>query len=163
MKNATKTDSLNGSSSHELLNDMSKRYLPNRNLTKLSFIGIGTTADSYFEAAIEIYQQFLDVSGQSGQIFVAHNESDTRIDQNNTALPTLSQWKKKLLPKTIEAMCEANYKPFEAMLHCGEFHQLDAPILIWPNSLVCRQNKYSRGFYHWCMRCGLCPVIVVFY
>lgn len=153
MKNATKADSLNGSlSPHQLLNDMSKRYLPNRNLNKLNFVGIGTTTDSYFEASIEIYQQFLDVSGQSGQIFVAHNESDASIDQSSTGLPTLKQWKNRLLPKMIEAMCEANYKPFEAVLHCGEFYQLDAPILIWPNSLVCivkmnAEETFNIGAY----------------
>lgn len=152
------------SETHQLLNAMANKYSPNRNISKLSFMCIGTTFEPYFQSAIEVYQQFLDVSGQHGQLFVAHDESDahksnhngeqsnganngdigdnggaTNTNGNGVAgvTPTSAQWKSETIPHLVGTMCEANYKPFEATLNCGDYHSLKATsILIWPSPMV---------------------------
>lgn len=126
-----------------LLNETpSDSWIPFSSLSKLSFICIGSTTELYFQSATEIYQQFLDVSGQKGQLFLAHIESETNEINKNAhngdavSLPTTSQWHSEIMTHLIEEMCEANYKPFEAVLNCGEYHKLESPILIWPTPMV---------------------------
>lgn len=148
-QNATKAASASASNSSNLLNQpfllnetSNDSWIPFSNLSKLSFICLGSTAESYFLNAIEIYQQFLDVSGQKGQLFIAHTEADpNKIIKNSyngdaSIYPTTSQWKNEIINRLIEEMCEINYKPFEATLSCGEYHNLESPITIWPTPMV---------------------------
>lgn len=161
----------NVSGTHQLLNAMANKYAPNRNISKLSFVCIGTTAEPYFQRAIEVYQQFLEVSRQNGQLFVAHDEADAYKGGYNGghssngdsgdnggsagangngvagATPTLAQWKGEIVPQLVATMCEANYKPFEAMLNCGDYHRLQATsILIWPSPMVGIHSRFTLIF-----------------
>lgn len=132
-----------------LLNETpSDNMTPFSGLSKLNFICIGSTCDPYFQAAIELYQQLLDVSGQKGELFVAHTETETNKHMPKTnalngsggvdriTFPTMSQWQNEILPHIIEEFCEINYKSFEAILNCGEYYKLESPIIIWPTPLV---------------------------
>lgn len=122
-----------------LLNDTTNQsWIPFSNLSKLSFICLGSINDTYFQSAIEMYQQFLDISGQSGELFIAHTESDKTNKNilNGDCIPTPLQWKSELIPKLIESMCDVNYKPFEAILNTGSYHKLESSVLIWPTPLV---------------------------
>lgn len=135
-----------------LLNETpSDNLTPFSGLSKLNFICLGSTCDPYFQSAIELYQQLLDVSGQKGELFVAHIETDAnkypKNEQNGgenggggggdrLAFPSLSQWQNEILPHLIDDFCEVNYKPFEAILNCGEYHKLESPIILWPTPLV---------------------------
>lgn len=127
-----------------LLNDTSNdSWIPISNLSKLSFVCLGSTADSYFQNSLELYQQFLDMSGQKGQLFIAHIESEANKVNKHTynngdgiTLPTAAQWKNDIIPHTVEEVCEINYKPFEAVLNCGEYHKLESSITIWPSPMV---------------------------
>lgn len=140
--NAAQADQMsNGGTS---LSDASKKFVPNRHVNKLNFVCIGTTSDPYFQCAIEQYQNLLDASGQNGQVFVIHNESDAIKSIRNTTNaeaitigpPTSEQWRNEHMSNAIETMCDTNYKPFKAMLDCGDYHQLKAPVLIWPSPAV---------------------------
>ncbi|XP_055325567.1 integrator complex subunit 14-like [Sitodiplosis mosellana] len=119
----------------------SESWIPFSGLSKLSFICLGSTAEPYFQTAIELYQQLLDVSGQKGQLFVAHVESEaskvikSTYNGDAAAFPTTSQWKNEIITRLIDEMCEINYKPFEAILNCGEYHKLESPIVIWPSPM----------------------------
>lgn len=125
-----------------LLNETSTdTWIPISNLSKLSFICLGSTAEPYFQNAVELYQQFLDQSGQKGQLFIAHIETDAKklikSEYNGDAVfPTTTQWKNEIINHLIEEMCENNYKPFEAVLNCGEYHRLESPVIIWPTPMV---------------------------
>lgn len=127
-----------------MLNDTSNdSWIPISNLSKLSFVCLGSTTDSYFQNALDLYQQFLDLSGQKGQLFIAHIESETNkvikhtYNGDGSAILTAAQWKNDIIPHIIEEVCESNYKPFEAVLYCGEYHKLESPITIWPTPMVC--------------------------
>lgn len=148
-QNATKAANASTSTSNMLsmtpqflLNDTpSDSSSPFSGLTKLNFICIGSTTESYFQAAIELYQQFLDLSGQNGQLFIAHRETDTNKIKNGyngdkISIPTTAQWQNDIMPQLIENMSDVNYKPFEAVLNCGEYHKLESPIIIWPTPMV---------------------------
>lgn len=124
-----------------LLNDVSRdSWIPFSSLSKLSFICLGSTVEPYFQHAIELYQQLLDVTGQKGQLFIAHIESENggKSTYNGDAVtyPTITQWKSEIITHLIEELCEANYKPFEATLNGGEYHKLDSPVIIWPAPTV---------------------------
>lgn len=127
-----------------LLNETpSDGWIPFAGLNKIAFICLGSTTDSYFQYAIELYQQFLDVSGQKGQLFIAHTESETsRIIKSTYSgngivlIPTKAQWQREIVPRLIEELAEANYKTFEAILKCGDHTKLESPIIIWPAPLV---------------------------
>lgn len=142
-KKATTSNSSSSTSPQFLLNDLTNENSPYKNLNKLSLICIGSTSDPYFQYAIDLYQQFLEISKQNGQLFIAHTESDnTKLMRStyngndaNASLTSL-QWKNEIIPNLINNMCEVNYKPFEAILNCGEYHKLESPILIWPNPMV---------------------------
>lgn len=147
-QNASKVPSSSSSSNmlkpQFLLNETSsENWIPFSGLSKLSFICLGSTAEPYFQTAIELYQQLLDVSGQKGQLFVAHIESESskviKSTYNGDAMvfPTTNQWKNEIITRLIDDMCETNYKPFEAILNCGEYHKLESPIIIWPSPMVC--------------------------
>lgn len=149
-QNATKAANASTSTSNTLsmtpqflLNDTpSDCSSPFSGLTKLNFICIGSTTESYFQAAIEQYQQFLDLSCQNGQLFIAHCESEPNKVMKNgyngdkTSIPTTVQWQNEIMPHLIENMSDVNYKPFEAVLNCGEYHKLESPIIIWPTPKV---------------------------
>lgn len=149
-QNASKVASASSSSSSTnmlkpqfLLNETpGESWIPFSGLSKLSFICLGSTAEPYFQTAIELYQQLMDVSGQKGQLFIAHIESESSKVTKNTyngdtaAFPTTKQWKNEIITRLIDDMCDVNYKPFEGILNCGEYHKLEAPIIIWPSPLV---------------------------
>ncbi|XP_031617917.1 integrator complex subunit 14 [Contarinia nasturtii] len=149
-QNASKAASASSSSSSSnalstnpqyLLNDVSREsWIPFSSLSKLSFICLGSTVDPYFQNAIELYQQFLDVSGQKGKLFIAHidSENDNKITKGTNCnfpsqtYPTTAQWKSDIITHLIEELCETNYKPFEATLNGGDYHKLESPVIIWP-------------------------------
>lgn len=152
VKNATKAAAAIASTSSTNMLSMAPQFLLNETpsdsltpfsgLSKLNFICIGSTFESYFQTAIELYQQFLDVSGQQGELFVAHSGPETNkfpknaLNGHQTTLPTTSQWQNEIMPHIIDDVCDINYKPFEAMLNCGEYHKLESPIIIWPTPMV---------------------------
>lgn len=82
------------------------------------------------------------MSGQKGQLFVAHIEPETSKIKNTyngeatAVFPTTKQWKREIITRLIVDMCETNYKPFEAILNCGEYYKLESPITIWPAPIV---------------------------
>lgn len=126
-----------------LLNETpSENWIPFSSMSKLNFVCLGTTADSYFQNAIELYQQFLDLSGQKGQLFIAHIETESNkaikhtYNGDGVVFPTTLQWKSEIIPQIVNDVYEINYKPFEATLNCGEYHKLESPILIWPTPMV---------------------------
>lgn len=140
-----------------LLNETSaESWIPFSGLSKLSFICLGSTAEPYFQTAIEFYQQLIDVSGQNGQLFIAHIESEaSKMIKNTyngtngdaTVYPTTAQWKNEIITRLIDDVCEINYKPFEANLNCGEYHKLESPIIIWPSPMVgFTQQKIQQIF-----------------
>lgn len=144
---STSTSNLLPMAPQYLLNETpSDSSIPFSGLSKLNFICIGSTTEPYFQTAIELYQQFLDLSGQNGQLFIAHTDSESNKIPKNTyngdraasavTIPTTLQWQNEIVPHLIEELCELNYKPFEAVLNCGEYHKLDAPIIIWPTPMV---------------------------
>lgn len=127
-------------------------WIPFSDSSKLSFICLGHSSDTYFQQAIEIYQQLLDVSGQHGQLFVAGNDggdSSKKATKNvfggdtSAQLPTIAQWKSDIMPQLIDKMIEINYKRFEAVLKCGAYHKLEAAIIIWPPPKVKSQQHES--------------------
>lgn len=150
VKNATKAAAAIASTSSTNMLSMAPQFLLNETpsdsstpfsgLNKLNFICIGSTFDPYFQTAIDLYQQFLDVSGQKGELFVAHIEPEsnkyTKNVYNGITFPTALQWQNEIMPHLIEEFCEINYKPFEAMLNCGEYHKLESPIIIWPTPMA---------------------------
>lgn len=105
--------------------------LPFTFTSKLSFICIGQPEDAYFRAAIELYQELLDVSGQKGELFVSAS-----IDSKNpkSALPAILG--AGVVRDLVTRMCETNYKPFEAVLKCGGYAKLDCAVSIWPPPMV---------------------------
>lgn len=149
-QNATKAATTSTSTSNMLsmtpqflLNDTpSDSTSPFSGLSKLNFVCIGSTTESYFQAAIELYQQFLELSNQKGQLFIAHCEQDTHNNMRNgyngdkTSIPTTLQWQNDILPHLIDELCEVNFKPFAAVLKCGEYHKLESNIVIWPTPMV---------------------------
>lgn len=149
VKNATKAAAAIASTSSTNMLSMAPQFLLNETpsdssapfsgLSKLNFICIGSSYESYFQTAVELYQQFLDVSGQKGELFVAHIEPETNKRPKN-AFPTTPQWQNEIMPHLIEEFCEINYKPFEAILNCGEYHKLESPIIIWPTPMVSALN-----------------------
>lgn len=136
-----------------LLNETpNENWIPISSLSKLNFVCLGTTSESYFQNAIELYQQFLDQSGQKGQLFIAHIESEPNKSIKNgyngdgVQFPTTSQWKKEFIPQVINDVFDINYKPFEANLNCGEYHKLESPILIWPTPMVRMPTQFISSF-----------------
>lgn len=130
-------------------------WIPFSNSSKLSFICLGHTTDTYFQQALKMYQEFVDVSAQHGQLFVAAsdaNDSTKKLHKNvfggdaSAQLPTIAQWKSDIVPQLIDKMCEINYKRFEAVLKCGGYHRLEAAIIIWPPPKVSPSKCTTTGF-----------------
>lgn len=70
---------------------------------------------------MNLYQQMLDISKQKGQLFT--------IRDNQSSM-------ERSVIKMFKAMCDANYKPFEAVLSIGSYPKLDAsPISMFPEPL----------------------------
>jgi hypothetical protein len=69
---------------------------------------------------MNLYQQLLDISKQKGQLF----------------LPRDGQTLERSVHKMFKAMCDTNYKPFEATLNIGSYFKLEAaPISLFPEPL----------------------------
>lgn len=110
--------------------------LPFSYTCKLSFVCLGSTEDLYFQTAVKLYQELLDVSGQKGFLFIPKRKSDVdyvKKDEKTTATSPLSV---QSVNDMILKMCETNYKQFEALLKCGGYFKLESPINIWPPPLV---------------------------
>jgi Integrator complex subunit 14/von Willebrand factor type A domain len=93
--------------------------------SKFSIMCLGNADDDPgFKHGMHLYQQLLDISKQKGQLF--------------TTRPTDSQSSmERSVVKMFKAMCEANYKPFEAVLNIGSYPKLEAaPISIFPEPLA---------------------------
>lgn len=129
-------------------------WIPFSDASKLSFICLGHTNDTYFQQALKVYQKLLDVSGQHGQLFIATGDSSettkSKSSKNvhgsdaNGQLPTIVQWKSDIVPKLIDRVCESNYKRFEAVLKCGGYHKLEAAIIIWPSPKVSKTDDEAE-------------------
>lgn len=75
-------------------------------------------------AGMNLYQQLLDVSKQRGQLFTT-----ARCTENQSSM-------ERSVIKMFKAMCEENYKPFEAYLKIGSYTKLEAvPIALFPEPL----------------------------
>lgn len=129
-------------------------WIPFSNSSKLSFICLGHSSDTYFQQAIKFYQDVLDVSTQHGQLFIAASDSgdaSKKLNKNvfggetSAQLPTTAQWKSDIVPQLIDKMCESNYNRFEAVLKCGGYHKLEAAIIIWPPPKVQIMRKHFFG------------------
>lgn len=69
-----------------------------------------------------IYQQLLDVLKQKGELFLP------RLAENQSM--------ERAVAKMFKAMCESNYKPFEAYLKIGSYMKLESsPISLFPEPL----------------------------
>lgn len=132
-------------------------WIPFSNSSKLSFICLGHTTDTYFQQALKIYQELVDVSAQHGQLFIAASDSvgdsSKKLNKNlfgadlNAQLPTIAQWKTEIMPQLIDKLCEINYKRFEAVLKCGGYHKLEAAIIIWPPPKVINSHEHPSIAY----------------
>lgn len=72
---------------------------------------------------MNLYQQLLDISKQKGQLFVPRS-TDNQSSMERSIL------------KMFKAMCDTNYKPFEAVLNIGSYFKLEAsPISLFPEPL----------------------------
>lgn len=72
---------------------------------------------------MNLYQQLLDISKQKGQLFVPR-PADTQSSIE------------RAVTKMFRAMCDTNYKPFEAVLNIGSYFKLEAaPISMFPEPL----------------------------
>lgn len=142
-------------------------WIPFSNSSKLSFICLGHITDTYFQQALKIYQEFMDVSAQHGQLFVTASDagdSSKNLSKNvfggdaSAQLPSTAQWKSEIMPQLIDKMCETNYKRFEAVLKCGGYHKLEAAIIIWPSPKVkSRNHSHQRiqQFNFWFIHSGI--------
>lgn len=73
---------------------------------------------------MNLYQQLLDVSKQRGQLFTT-----ARYGENQSLM-------ERSVIKLFKAMCDENYKPFEAYLKIGSYTKLEAvPIALFPEPL----------------------------
>lgn len=72
---------------------------------------------------INLYQQLLDISKQKGQLFIPRSsDSQSSMERSVT--------------KMFKAMCDKNYKTFEAVLNIGSYFKLEsAPISLFPEPL----------------------------
>lgn len=71
---------------------------------------------------MNLYQQLLDISKQKGQLFIPRASESQSIERS--------------VIKMFKAMCEANYKPFEAFLKIGSYMRLESvPISLFPEPL----------------------------
>lgn len=71
---------------------------------------------------MSLYQQLLDISKQKGQLFtIRPSEGKTSMERS--------------VIKMFKAMCEMNYKPFEAVLKIGNYMKLESPISMFPEPL----------------------------
>lgn len=72
---------------------------------------------------MNLYQQLLDISKQKGQLFTMRS-TDGKTSMERSVI------------KMFKAMCDANYKPFEAVLKIGSYMKLEAsPISLFPEPL----------------------------
>lgn len=110
--------------------------LPFSYTCKLSFICLGSTEDPYFQTAIKLYQELLDVSGQKGFLFVPKRKSDVDYVKKDEKITNTSPLTAQSTNDLILKMCETNYKQFEAVLKCGGYFKLESVINIWPPPLV---------------------------
>lgn len=117
-------------------------WIPFSNSSKLSFICLGHTSDSYFRDALKLYQEFLDVSGQNGELFVLNIADNSDGIRNQRDETNTSQYLFDSVKMIVDKMCEANYTPFEAVLKCGGYFRLESPIMIWPTPLVSFQVEF---------------------
>lgn len=77
---------------------------------------------SFLYTGFNLYQQLLDISKQKGELF------SPRLAENQSM--------ERAVIKMFKAMCEANYKPFEAVLKIGSYMKLDSsPISLFPEPL----------------------------
>lgn len=102
---------------------------------KLSFICIGNPTDSYFQYALKLYQELLDVSGQKGFVYAPkHTDGNDAIKKEEHIDAVLHNV--QAVADMTANMCLSNYKQFEAVLKCGGYLKLESPIFIWPSPLV---------------------------
>lgn len=124
--------------------------LPFSMTSKLSFVCLGNPDDLYYQQSTRLYQELFELSGQKGQLFLAPKRvvvvdqvSDESIDDTIKLQSDVT-----VVRTMITAMCETNYKQFEATLKCGGFGKLETPINIWPPPLVSlnanNENQLNR-------------------
>lgn len=103
---------------------------------KLSFVCIGNPADPYFQLALKLYQELLDVSGQKGCVYAPpkHQDADDAIKKEEPI--DAVHHNVQAVTEMTTKMCLTNYKQFEATLKCGGYLKLESPIFIWPPPLV---------------------------
>lgn len=72
---------------------------------------------------MSLYQQLLDISKQKGQLFTQRSSDGKTLMERSVI-------------KMFKAMCEVNYKPFEAVLKIGSYMKLEAsPVSLFPEPL----------------------------
>ncbi|KAG4069438.1 hypothetical protein HA402_001737 [Bradysia odoriphaga] len=109
--------------------------LPFSYTSKLSFICLGSTEDQYFQTAVKMYQELLDVSGQKGFLFIPKRKSDVDYVKKEEKTTVTSPLSVQSINDLVAKMCETNFKQFEAVLKCGGYFKLESLINIWPAPL----------------------------
>ncbi|XP_055382860.1 integrator complex subunit 14 [Condylostylus longicornis] len=105
--------------------DIAYPYMKYLQPNRVNFVCIGCTKNTYFAYATQIYQQFLTVSGIKGHCYKIKTSENSAKEGSN-------ELNRNSISEMIERVCEANYKPFEAVLKCGGYFRLESPIILWP-------------------------------
>lgn len=123
--------------------------------TKISFVCIGDTNDLYFQRAIKLYQEFLDIISPKGSLFMpTQDEFSSEINgdiiikkrklDKNSEYFTECILNLESFAAAIERLCSTNYGRFEATLKCGEYFKLESPIIIWPSPTPIKQGDGTK-------------------
>lgn len=118
------------------INFATVNWIPFSNLSKLSFVCLGHTNDTYFRESMKLYQEFLDASGQDGELFVLKLPEFVENVRGIKEEASYNQQIFDSVKTVVDKMCDSNYTPFEALLKCGGYFRLESPIIIWPTPLV---------------------------
>lgn len=112
-------------------------WLPYPYPSKINIVCLGNTSDPYFVYATKLYQQFFDVTGQKGQLYIpkcSENFENIKKEEFDVS-SSVSRLSKQSVFDAVVKMCETNYKQFEATFKCGSYFKLECPIFIWPPPL----------------------------
>lgn len=112
-------------------------WLPYPYPSNIGVVCLGNISDPYFLYATKLYQQFFDVTGQKGQLYIpkcSENLEIVKKEEFEVSAPVSHLTKQSVFDAVVK-MCETNYKQFEATFKCGSYFKLECPIFIWPPPL----------------------------
>lgn len=126
------------------------------NNIKINFICIGDTTEMYFQRALKLYQEFLDLICPNGGSLFALNQDEFGLDMNGEC--TLKKRRfdmngdfvgdcaltKDTFAEIIDQLCSKNYGRFEATLKCGDYFKLETAILLWPSPSPVKDGETTK-------------------